>query len=66
MTEEQNIVYTRGILLQAEIELHGMLAENKIREIQGFSPAYGEAQFKNLIDRLGVHHNSLITNLCGY
>ena len=42
MTYEQNLVYMKGILLQAEIEMNAMIAENKQREALGLSMAYGE------------------------
>jgi hypothetical protein len=63
MTEEQNIIYTKGMLLQAEIKMQGMIAENKIREQSGRSLAYGEDSFNALIEEYGVHHNALIINL---
>ena len=66
MTEEQNLVYTRGLLLQAEIELQGMIAANEQRKLAGESPAYGEQAFLDIIDRHQVHHNGLVTNLTGY
>ena len=66
MNEEQNIVYTQGILLQARIEMEGMIAENQYRAHIGESPAYGEEAFVALIEKYGVHHNSLIINLVGH
>ena len=66
MNEEQNIVYTQGILLQARIELEGMIAENQIRRSLGQSLAYGEEKFLALIEKYGVHHNGLLNNLTGH
>lgn len=63
MTPEGNVVYVRGMLLQAEIRMQGMVAENKVREQQGLSIAYDEKAFVDLIEELGVHHNSLVTQL---
>jgi flagellar biosynthesis regulator FlaF len=54
------------MLLQAEIRMQGMIAENKQREILGQSIAYGEKEFVQLIEDFGVHHNSLISELRGY
>ncbi len=65
MTEEQRIVYLQGILLQARIEMEGMVAENQIRQHLGQSPAYHNDDFVVLIEKHGIHHNSLITNLTG-
>jgi len=66
MTEEQRTVYTLGLLLQAEILMQGMIAENKQRKLQGEAMAYVHADFHNLIDEYGVCHNALIVNLTGH
>ncbi len=66
MNEEQNIVYTQGIILQARIELEAMLAANSERISQGQSLAYDEGAIQELIERHGIHHNALIFNLTGY
>lgn len=65
MTDEQNIVYTEGIILQARIELEAMLAENKQREHLGQAMAYSELDIRSLIDKYSIHHNGLVTNLYG-
>jgi len=65
MTEEQNIVYTQGMLLQARIELEAMLTANQERIHRDETLAYGEDAIRDLIERYGVHHNALITNLLG-
>jgi hypothetical protein len=65
MIEEQNIVYTQGILLQARIELEAMLATNQERIHRGETLAYDEDAIRNLIDKYGIHHNALIINLTG-
>ena len=65
MTEEQRLVYVRGMLLQAEIEMQAMIAANKEREADGKSLAYDEKAFMDLIERQGVHHNALVSELCG-
>lgn len=63
MTEEQRIVFTQGIMLQARIEMEGMIAENQYRIHSGQSLAYGEEAFTALIEKYGIHHNALIENL---
>ena len=45
-------------LLQAEIEMNAMIAENKKREILGESIAYDEKDFMELIEKYGIHHNA--------
>ncbi len=66
MNEEQRIVYTQGILLQARIEMEAMIAENQYRAHNGESQAYGEAEFTALIEKHNIHHNGLISNLVGH
>ena len=66
MNGEQRIVYVRGIILQAEIEMQAMIAENKKRELAGESLAYTEKDFIGLIKKHGMYHNALITELCDY
>lgn len=63
MTQEQNLVYVQGRLLQAAIHMHAMVAENTMCQLRGTSPAYGEDQFLQLIDEYGVHHNALVRDL---
>jgi len=58
MNYEQDILYFKMNLLQAEIRMNAMIAENKIREISGNSPAYGEKAFMDLIDEYRIHHNA--------
>lgn len=57
MLNDQELLYFRMQLLQAEITMHGMIAENKQRELLGDSPAYTEKQFNALIEEFGIHHN---------
>jgi hypothetical protein len=64
LNEEQEIVYVRGIMLQAEIRMNGMIAANQQRAAEGAAPAYVEKDFVALIEEFGVHHNALISNLC--
>jgi len=63
MTDEQSVVYTRGLLLQAEIRMQAMFAENMQRFITGASMAYNEQSFLALIDEFMIHHNGLMRNL---
>ena len=66
MNDEQNIVYTQGLLLQARIEMEAMMSENQVRAYRHPRPAYGEESFIVLIEKYCVHHNGLITNLVGH
>jgi len=38
-------------LLDYRAEIEGMVAENRMREIKGLSPAYGEQEFATLSNR---------------
>ena len=55
MNEE---LYFKMQLLQAEIEMNAMIAENKQREVLGKSMAYTETDFMNLIEKHRIHHNA--------
>lgn len=59
---ENDLLYFKMNLLQAEIAMNGMIAENKQREIQGDSMAYTEKDFIELIDKYGIHHNAFPFN----
>ena len=61
MTEEQNIVYTQGMLLQARITMEGMIAENQQRAHCGEQMAYTQKSFNALIEEYGIHHNAVIS-----
>ena len=55
---ERQMLYFKMRLLQAEIAMQGMIAENKQRELLGESMAYTEKDFANLINKYGIHDNS--------
>jgi len=48
--------YITKILLDYQSELEGMIADNKLRELNGFTPAYGDKQFRELIEK---YHNTI-------
>ncbi|MCB1466598.1 MAG: hypothetical protein KDK08_05500 [Rhizobiaceae bacterium] len=58
----------RVTFIQAQVacmmaELEAMKAENRVREIQGLSPTYGEQQFLALQEKYLVSHNAVIEYL---
>jgi len=53
----QSLVYFKMNMLQAEIKMQGMIAENKIKELNGSPLAYGEKAFTDLIEEYNIHHN---------
>lgn len=55
---DYDLEYFKMNMLQAEIEMNGMIAENKQREMIGCSPAYMENDFMNLIKKYNIHHNA--------
>ena len=57
INHEEDMLYFKMQLLQAEIQMQGMIAENKQREVLGESMAYTEKDFNSLIDEYGIHHN---------
>ena len=57
MNNEQEMLYFKMNLLQAEIEMNAMIAENKQREALGESMAYTEKDFLALVDKHGIRHD---------
>jgi hypothetical protein len=57
------VAYLNSQIACAMIEAMGMQAENEQRKILGNSPAYVEDSFMQLLDKYGLHHNSVITFL---
>lgn len=58
MDNEREMLYFQMELLQAEIEMQGMIAENKEREILKEEMKYREKDFMNLIEKHRIHHNA--------
>ena len=61
MDNKRELLYFKMQLLQAEIKMNGMIAENKQREMCGESMAYTESDFVALIDEYRIHHNAFPT-----
>lgn len=66
MDAAQRIAFVTAQAIAAEIEMVSMRAANAERESNGFSPAYGEKAFIDLIDKYGLSHNALIVTLTGH
>ena len=56
---DQDVLEFKMRLLQAEIAMNSMIAENKRREMLGESMAYGEKDFMNLIEEYVIYDNAL-------
>jgi len=54
----KELIYFQMQMLQAEIEMQGMMAENKRREMRGESHAYTQTDFDSLIEKHRIHHNA--------
>lgn len=63
MTDEQNIAYVQAQTACALIEAMGMQAENKKCEIMGETPVYDFVSFNAVIEKYGIHHNAIISQL---
>jgi len=61
MQLEQNIINAKLVLLQNEIRLQGMIAENMQRDHAGYCMAYVEDDFLKLIEE--VNHNNIVSIL---
>lgn len=53
--------YRVAQILEAQIVMEGMKAENEIRKIRGEAPAYGEEQFQKIIIEHDIHHNGSVS-----
>jgi hypothetical protein len=60
---EARLIEARAALLNAEINMHAMIAENKHRENVGQGIAYGEDAFMELVRKFGVGCNDISLTL---
>jgi hypothetical protein len=58
MNYEQEMLDFKMRLLQAEIRMNGMIAENERRKTLGQSMAYVEDDFVRLIEEYRIHTNA--------
>jgi hypothetical protein len=56
MTKKE--LYFQSCMLQAEIRMNGMIAENKQREYKGEAMAYVYDDFEKLITEYAIYHNA--------
>lgn len=50
-------------LLEAQIEMEAMKAQNQLRASQNLAPDYTEDDFNSLINKHGIHHNAAVEAL---
>jgi len=58
-----NIAYINTQTTAALVELEMMKAANTLREIQGYTIAYDEVAFYELIEKYQLGHNSVMSNI---
>jgi hypothetical protein len=58
MDNERKILYFQMNMLQAEIEMNAMVAENKQGEFSGKVKVYNYKDFMDLIEKYNIHHNA--------
>lgn len=58
-----NQIYTLGMIVGALNETLSMYSENMQREQCGNSMAYGDSAFNEVLERYGISHNQILTNL---
>ncbi len=63
MTPEQQAAYVNSQVACALIEAQGMVAENMQRAALGQSMAYVEDDFAAIINKYGIHHNAVLTEM---
>ncbi len=59
----RNVAYVNSQLMCAMVELEAMKSANRSRERQNLALAYSEGDFRSLIDKYQMGHNSVVTNL---
>jgi len=52
MSDDRELEYFRMLLLQARIEMEGMIAEN-----QRHQGKFGKEDFDKLVEKYRIHHN---------
>ena len=60
MSDEQKAAYIMSQAACVIAEVLGMQAENMQREATGKSMAYTAEDFAGVVDKYGIHHNSVI------
>ena len=60
MTPEQAAAYVHAQSVAALATIEGMKAENKDRVAHGYTLAYDEAAFTDVINSYGLHHNAIV------
>ncbi len=54
---QSELTYFKMNMLQCEIEMQGMIANNKIQELKGEPLLYDQKAFTALIEKHNIYHN---------
>jgi hypothetical protein len=54
----KDLLYFQMQMLQVEIEMNAMIAENKFQELNGNNILYDYDSFMNLIEKYKIYHNA--------
>ena len=65
MNEMQQAAYIMAQAACAQIEALGMTATNDHLLATGLSPKYSETDFNALLEKYGIHHNTVIAFFSG-
>jgi hypothetical protein len=60
MTPEQAAAYVHAQSVAALAEIEAMKAANQHREMQGYTQAYGEEAFLEVVDKYRIGHNAVV------
>jgi hypothetical protein len=63
MTPEEKVAYINSQVACATIEMQAMLAENRDRESKGYTQAYGEDAFMNLMVEYSISGEAVVKML---
>lgn len=59
MTPEQKAAYVNAMVACALVEMYAMMAANEDADRRKVIRPYGEKNFRDLIEKYGIHHNAI-------
>lgn len=59
----ERAIFVMGNIVRAQATISGMNADNQLRALNGESPAWSGAEYDQVIQDCGIHHNELVTRL---
>ena len=61
MDKEQRLTYINAMIVCAQIECAGMVADNENSKVIGHSMVHNKEDFDRVINKYGIHHNAVIS-----